>query len=272
MRSAAAGDRAGGERVQVGAADRNRLSDRDWASCEAGAAERRLLLGSATTRECQMGTCKKKPQRDRGPRVAQVQSPCPILFCRHTAPAQGPSQSPCLLDKCAVGGCRLPQRTRPRIGNRFGSVRRYRQQERANNGFQQVSADLDRPARTDWSGSRPSRSSGLLPRAATGIRPRSAVRGVTDTWGTEQTADSGETASRVATSGVGTQPPDPDADATPEPARRSRRPGSDPRQERTVVDRSAKRSKPAHKRTFNGTPRRTLGCSRDRRYVRSRYT
>jgi hypothetical protein len=32
-----------------------------------------------------------------------------------------------------------------------------------------------------------------------------------------------------ATSGVGTQPPHPDADATPERARRSRRPGSDPR-------------------------------------------
>ena len=89
------------------------VSNRDWASCEAGAAERRLLLGSATTRECQMGTCKKRPQRDRGPRPAQVPSPCPILFCRHTASAQGPSRRPCLLDGCllAVAVC-SPERGR----------------------------------------------------------------------------------------------------------------------------------------------------------------
>jgi hypothetical protein len=151
---------------RVGAADGNRRLESRPASCVAGAAKRRLPLGSATTRECQMGTCKKRPQRDPGPRPTQVPSRCPILFCRHTASAHGPYRRPCLLDKCAVDGCRLPQQTRPRIGNRFGNVRGYRQQEHPNNRFRQVSADLDRPARTDWC---------RLPVALIGLAPEPAA-------------------------------------------------------------------------------------------------
>ena len=101
---------------------------------EAGAAERLLLLGSATTRGCQMGTCKKRPQRDRGPRRAQGQAPCRILFCRHTASAPEPCRRPCLLDECALRGCRLLPETGPRIGNRFGNLQGYRQRDRPNNG------------------------------------------------------------------------------------------------------------------------------------------
>lgn len=81
-----------------------------------------------------MGTCKKRPQRDRGPRRAQGQAPCRILFCRHTASAPEPCRRPCLLDECALRGCRLLPETGPRIGNRFGNLQGYRQRDRPNNG------------------------------------------------------------------------------------------------------------------------------------------
>ena len=225
------------------------VSNRDWASCEAGAAERRLLLGSATTRECQMGTCKKRLQRDRGPRRTQAPSPFPILFCRHTASAQRPSKCPCLLDECAVGGCRLPHRTRSRIGNRFGNVRGYRQPNSPN---KRVSASFRRSrssARVPAGRGPPDCSSAILPRAATATPTRMPRGAQAGTCGTEQTAANG---SRGATSGAGTQPPHPDAGATPEHAAHAVRAVTRAKTG-TVVDRSVERSKPAHKRTTSGT-------------------
>ena len=221
------------------------VCDRDWASCEAGAAERRLLLGSATTRGCQMGTCKKRPQRDRGPLPTQVPSRCPILFCRRTASAQGSSRRPCLRDKRAVGGCRLPPRTRPRIGNRFGNVRRYRQQEHPNNGFRQVSAGVHRPARTDWCGL--FRDPPLRPNRAPA---RQAARAESWYFGEPEAEE------RVicgATSNVAMQPPDPrrrcDVGAEPPAGAHAVRGPIDG----TVVEGQVDSGEPAHQRTLSGT-------------------
>ena len=191
------------------------VSNRDWASCEAGAAERRLLLGSATTRECQMGTCKKRPQRDRGPRPAQVPSPCPILFCRHTASAQGPSRRPCLLDKCAAW--RLPFTPPNAAANRqpirqcagvpatkqpeqrvSASFRRSRFVRRAYGLVRAPHRALAGSSRVPQPGCRLDMPHGRQA-GACGTEPDSGGTGVTG----------------ATTSSVGTQPPHPDADATP---------------------------------------------------------
>lgn len=195
-----------------------------------------------------MGTCKKRPQRDRGPRRAQVPSRCPILFCRHTASAQGPSRRPCLLDKCAVGGCRLPQRTRPRIGNRFGNVRGFRQPNSANNGFRRVSADRDPSGAYDWCG---------LPSALTRDPPASPERGrrLDMPHGYSWTEpDSGGTGSCGATSSVGTQPPHPRrrCDAGADTANAG--PGSDQPDRPDGCRPLGRKRQAAHNRTGSGTP------------------
>lgn len=185
-----------------------------------------------------MGTCKKRPQRDRGPRRAQVPSRCPILFCRHTASAQGPSRRPCLLDKCAVGGCRLPQRTRPRIGNRFGNVRGYRQQTARTTGFGEFPQIAIRPARTTGAGSPP---------ALTRDPPASPERGRRldmphgYSW-TSQTAEEPGHVARPAASGRSR--PTPDADATPERTPLTLARAVTNPIDRTVVDRSVESGKP----------------------------
>ena len=86
-----------------------------------------------------MGTCKKKPQRDRRPGRAQVRSPCRVLFCRHTGSAPSPPRCPCLLDEWSPRDCRLLTERRPRIGNRFGNRRGYRQRNSPNSGSRHVS-------------------------------------------------------------------------------------------------------------------------------------
>ena len=61
---------------------------------------------------------------------------------------QTPCRRPCLLDECALRGCRLLPETRPRIGNRFGNLQGYRQRNSPNNGISACFAQTPtRPAR-----------------------------------------------------------------------------------------------------------------------------
>ena len=120
-----------------------------------------------------MGTCKKRPQRDRGPRRAQVRSPCRILFCRHTASAQTPCRRLRLLDECVLGGCRLlPERRRESathsaicggIGNEMAR----------NDAFGMFRADVDRLTRLPTSFITPSRylESSRVPKAKSECEP-----------------------------------------------------------------------------------------------------
>ena len=119
--------------------DADPMRSRGRALLRAGAAERLLLLGSATTRECQMGTCKKRPQRDRCPRRAQVQSPCRILFCRHTASAQTPCRRLRLLDECALRGCRCSPKRRRESATDSAICGGIGNEIARNNGFRHVS-------------------------------------------------------------------------------------------------------------------------------------
>jgi hypothetical protein len=99
----------------------------------------RVLLGSATTRWCLEGTCKKKPALcRRGPSCATLASSAAILFCHGTANALSYPDRPCLLAKRRAGQCRYWLAIEPQIGSDRGSQHQYRQRSGTN---RQGSAD-----------------------------------------------------------------------------------------------------------------------------------
>ena len=127
----------------VSAAPRTELTARSQdRSCgeASAAAERRLLLGSATTRGASWAHARREPSVTVARAERKSHHQCLILFCRHTAHASRLPNRPCSRDKCPQRACRLLPPCGPRIGNQIGNRRGKRQRNGTKDRFRTVSA------------------------------------------------------------------------------------------------------------------------------------